>query len=86
MRANGGVIIWRENCERDGARSIVERHFVSKLCQMALKPVKHASLHSVRSPRVVDDKAPRAVGLTTQDVRIVSRQLHRFPVWPGSRE
>jgi hypothetical protein len=41
---------------------------------------------SVRSPRVVDDKAPGSVGLTTQHIRVASRQRHRSTVWPGSRE
>ena len=41
---------------------------------------------SVGSPGVVDHKAPGAIGLTTQDVRVVPRQRHGFAVRSCSGE
>ncbi len=39
--------------------------------------------HSVRSPGVIDNEAPRAICLATQNIRIFRRELHGFTV--GSR-
>jgi hypothetical protein len=66
-------------------RAVVDRSGLQGSLDIELRGSTEVT-HSVRSPGVVDDKAPGAVCLTTQNIRVVSRQLHRSTVWPGSSE
>ena len=66
--------------EPDGTKLLLEPNGEHPLT----KAFKNA--YSLSSPGVVYHEAPRVVRLTTQNIRVMTRQLHRLAVWPGSCE
>src|SRR6476469_5603654 len=71
---------------RGGLLKIWTRPADPKPCRERSGLCPRPTQESVRSPGVIDHKAPGAVLLTTQNIAVASRQRHGFAVRPGSGE